>query len=1010
MVLVGGIDTVNSPFGYMCFSSAQALSPRGRCSTFDESADGIAISEGLVVLVLKRLEDAERDGDRIYAVIRAVAGSSDGRGKGLTAPRPEGQMRVLERAYAAAGISPATVGLVEAHGTGTVAGDGTEVTALSNVFTAAGAKPGACALGSIKSMIGHTKAAAGVSGLLKVALSLHHKVLPPTLHVTKPNPKLRNSRTPFYVNTEARPWISPAEEPRRGGVSSFGFGGTNFHVVVEEYDSQAAGAIPDSAVMDVWPAELAVWSAASPKELMAALDSVEQAVSRAPNVPLRAVAAAVCRTSAGPPRAGDLRLAIVADSLVDFMKKLRAAQEALKAGRTPLGASENIFDGVVQKAGPSIAFLFPGQGSQYPGMHRELAIHFPHVRHALEMADRVTAGSFPRPLSSYVFPPPAFTKSDEDLRMRELTDTSIAQPALGAVETGLLWLFDRLGIRPSLTGGHSYGEYVALQAAGVFSTETLFTLSMARGQLMKQACGDRTDAMAAVGAAPDLLRSILPADVEVWVANLNTPRQTVLAGTSDAIDKAMAIFAGAGITARLIEVSCAFHSPLVEPAQQQMAALLMRTPIRAPRIPVFSNSLAAAYPEGADDIRQVLANHIVRPVRFVEQIESMYAAGARVFLELGPRSVLTNLARETLAGRDAVVIPLNTRGKPEIPQLLTTLAQLAVFGAQIDFDVLWHGRSIPMVRVSDLAAAAPPAPSPHAWMVSGGEARPPGQRAKPVTAVATASSSSVSAGPSTPARVSDRPAIQRTLADPGQTSPSEKSQRFAVRAAVTPSKTPKIKASNGGFMDPHRLPQLDARTGNHDIVMDQFQQLMSQFLQTQALIMTTYLQGEPSGLPAASSIQSALPAAQPFAALERTSSPDSSEIQIAAESTLRTKPHAPIAFPASAASMSGDRQKPSGVRRLTEAEVLTILVRIVSDRTGYPEEMLAVDANIEADLGIDSIKRMEILATFQEVHGGSERTSFQEALERLTALKTLRESATALAEILAAPAAAAAAV
>ena len=210
VVVVGGIDTVQTPFGYMCFSKSQALSPSGKCRTFDQNADGIAISEGVVALVIKRLADAERDGDRIYAVVKAVAGSSDGRGKGLTAPRPEGQMRALRRAYAQAGFPPSTVGLIEAHGTGTVAGDGAEVMALDEVFRAAGAAPESCAIGSVKSMIGHTKASAGVAGLMKATLALHHRVLPPTLNVETPNTRLREDGSPFFVSSPAPARMSQA--------------------------------------------------------------------------------------------------------------------------------------------------------------------------------------------------------------------------------------------------------------------------------------------------------------------------------------------------------------------------------------------------------------------------------------------------------------------------------------------------------------------------------------------------------------------------------------------------------------------------------------------------------------------------------------------------------------------------------------------------------------------------------------------------------------------------------
>ncbi|MEE8161510.1 MAG: beta-ketoacyl synthase N-terminal-like domain-containing protein, partial [Acidobacteriota bacterium] len=294
MVLAGGLDTVQSPFGFLCFSSTQALSPEGRCKTFDESADGIAISEGLAVLVLKRRTDAERDGDRIYATIQSVASSSDGRGKSLTAPRLEGQVQALKRAYSQAGISPATVDLIEAHGTGTVAGDSTEVDALNQVFGAAGAKPKSCALGSVKSMIGHTKGAAGVTGVMKIALALYHKLLPPTLHVQRPNPELRKESSPFFVNTEALPWISRnSSVPRRAGISSFGFGGTNFHAVLEEYEGDFTDPARRPPTPE-WPSEMFFWSSSSADELRNSLESLETWLAREGQPVVRDLASTIC--------------------------------------------------------------------------------------------------------------------------------------------------------------------------------------------------------------------------------------------------------------------------------------------------------------------------------------------------------------------------------------------------------------------------------------------------------------------------------------------------------------------------------------------------------------------------------------------------------------------------------------------------------------------------------------------------------------------------------------------
>lgn len=1009
MVLVGGIDTVNSPFGFLCFGSAQALSPRGRCRTFDATADGIAISEGLVALVLKRLPDAERDGDRIYAVIRAVAGSSDGRGKGMSAPRPEGQMRVLERAYEVAGISPATVGLIEAHGTGTVAGDAAEVAALSRVFTSAGARPQACALGSIKSMIGHTKSAAGVSGLAKVALALHHKTLPPTIHVTHPNAKLREAETPFYVNTEARPWVAPGpDQPRRAGVSSFGFGGTNFHVVVEEYDGQSPGVVPDTAPVEEWPAELAVWTSPSLDQLSAALARAERTLAVASAVPLRHAAAAICRQEGGRASTGP-RLAIVATSTSDLAEKVGRVREAITRGQTALiDAANGIYLGSAASRG-KLAFLFPGQGSQYPWMHRDLSVCFPEVRQSLELADEATAGQFSQRLSSFVFPPPAFDKQEETARLRALTDTAIAQPALGAVEAGLVNLLRRLGVKPDCTAGHSYGEYVALFAAGVLRPETLFTVSAARGRFITHAAGPDSGTMAAVIAPAEAVRRVIGEQPDVWIANMNAPRQTVIAGSVAAVERAIDHLAAAGLTARRIPVACAFHSPLVAAAQQEMAGLLAETDLERARVPVFSNALAAPYPDDPDQMRHVLAEHLVRPVRFTEEVLAMHDHGARVFLEVGPRSVLTNLAREILNGREATIIAVDGGERHGLVQLLDALAQLTVAGVPLDLEALWAGRPVSAATLNDLPGLVPAAPPAHAWMVSGGHARRLAAP-KPTRAAATPQPTSAPEPPA--ARIIPVPAAAVAVrpAPPARPVVPQRLSRFA-----------NVKPSNGGVMQPEETPIPETYARSSDEVMQQFQQLMSQFLQTQALVMTAYLQGAPQALPAAPARAIASPplARRPVeetafvlqgsgaavSAPVHAPMPKGGNGQTAAASVTSQPVAAPVpSQPAPPPPIVVDTARPSshqGARALATSapEVLKQLVGIVAERTGYPEDMLDVDLSLEADLGIDSIKRMEILAAFQQLHAAP-RDTFQDAMERLTSLKTLRETAASLAELL----------
>ncbi|MGP8050898.1 MAG: SDR family NAD(P)-dependent oxidoreductase [Desulfobaccales bacterium] len=965
MAIVGGADCMQNPFTYMCFSKTQALSLQGTCNSLDEGADGIVLGEGITVMIFKRLADAERDGDRIYAVIKGVGAASDGREKSLTAPNREGQVRALERAYAKARVSPAAVGLIEAHATGTTVGDRIEIESLSKVFKDAGAGSRGCAIGSIKSMIGHTKSSAGLASLIKTTLALHHKVLPPTLGVARPNSVLLLPDTPFYVNTESRPWLNATEnQPRRAGVSAFGFGGTNFHVVLEEYtrnylDQQGCASFQD------WPVELFFWERGSRQELVEALAAFEESLRSGVNSSLGDLAFMHFTDQRRAPAGTEapLRLAVVASCRKDLQGKLAKAKESLSNFDSTLCDPTGIYfnERPLAPAG-KVAFLFPGQGSQYINMLADLAIQFPEIRARFEQSDRLLAGRFPRPMTSYVFPPSAFTEEEISSQKEALADTLVSQPAVGTAGLALFHFLQSLGIKPEMVAGHSYGEYVALSAAGVLDPDDLILLSEARARFIVDSAGPHPGAMAAINAKVDTVSAHIKGLEGVWVANVNAPEQTVISGTRPGVDAAVDIFRKENIRARIIPVSCAFHSPIVSPACQALEAYLSTLKLGSPRLRIFSNSTAAPYPVEPEAIAHQLVKHLESRVEFVQEIAAMYEDGARIFLEVGPGRVLTDLVGQILNHRPHLAVASNPAGRSGLVSLLHAAAQLLAHGVSVNLEKIFQGRFFKKVEAT--APDQDQMRTSSTWMVNGAKARPFKESA--------ASSGGIRI---TPFHFVDTKGTRATAAI--STSGSLRGEGGRKPVSLSGSGCDALPASS----------QDEPPNNQPDQVMLQYQRLMQRFLEAQKAVMLKYLEvaGQTpvhfqEGNTSVASVAFKEAAVPPLLGGESDtrglSQPKSSDVK-----------QAPVPGGIEITAPILSYNQPTA----NQEELSSTLLKIVSERTGYPPEMLGLDLSLEADLGIDSIKRTEIIGHFLQCIFPLEDGGPPEELTELSRVNSLGE-------------------
>lgn len=705
LALAGGAQVWMPVATLNLFCRLGALSHRQQLRAFDKDADGTLLGEGIGIVVLKRLEDAVRDRDRIYAVIRGVGVASDGRGMSVMAPRVEGEELALRRAYDDAGVAPQSVGLVEAHGTGTPVGDVVEVQALTRVFGERDGQLPPCALGTVKSMISHTIPAAGVAGLIKAALALHHRVLPPTLHCDQPNPKLGLERTPFYINTETRPWIHGGPEPRRAGINAFGFGGINAHAVLEELDGTA---IADH--LPPWDSEVCILEGDSPEALADQAADLVAALEREPELALADLAFTHATALGATPE--PQRLAIVASSVDDIRKKLGQAIEKLRGGDC---RRIKAMSGIYYESRPlgregKVVLVFPGEGAQYPNMLADLCLHFDDARAVFDRIDRLYV-DHPRGhlLSDWVFPRPSFSEAERQRIEERLMELDIAVESVLTGNAAVYAVVRRLLPRVDAMVGHSTGEHSAAMASGALDVETderLATFchglhaSYADAAARHEVPGA---VLLAIGTdATEAGRIAEQAGGELHLAMDNCPHQAVLVGEAEAIARAREIAAADSLMCEQLAYDRAVHTPLFAPFAEELRAVFAQLPVRTPSAGLWSCTTAARYPDDPEAIRELLVEHWTSPVRFRETIEALHDDGARVFVEVGPRGNMTSFVEDILRGRPSCAVAADLRRRSGITQLNHLVGMLAVHDVELDLGYLFARR-----RVKPVDWAAP---------------------------------------------------------------------------------------------------------------------------------------------------------------------------------------------------------------------------------------------------------------------------------------------------------------
>ncbi|TDH64710.1 type I polyketide synthase [Okeania hirsuta] len=667
LALAGGVNLLLSPEVSVALSQGRMLSVDGRCKTFDASANGYVRGDGCGIIVLKRLSDAVADRDNILAVIRGTAINQDGPSSALTVPNGPSQVAVIRQAMANGGVNPADVSYLEVHGTGTSLGDPMEVEALGTVFGKTHSPEQPLIIGSAKTNIGHTEGAAGVAGLMKLVLQLQHQQIAPSLHFKEPNPYINWSQLPVQVSTNLTPWETNGKS-RIAGVSSFGFSGTNAHIILEEAPVKVK--TQDELERSV---HLLTLSAKTETALGELVNSYQNYLKTHPELEV----ADICHTANIGRAQFNHRLAVVTSNQEELAEKLQKYQQ----GEEVVG----IYSGELlnNTTTTKIAFLFTGQGSQYANMGRQLYQQAPTFREVIHQCEEILSSveTFEEKSLGDIL----YSETTDNAGSSLLDQTAYTQPVLFAIEYALFKLWESRGIKPDIVMGHSVGEYVAATVAGVFSLEDGLKLIAARGRLMQKlpAGGEMVSVMASESKVLETLKA-MSLEEKVAIAGINGPQSIVISGESEAVRSIATDLESAGIKTKQLQVSHAFHSPLMEPMLAEFKTVANQITYNQPRIPIISN-LTGTKADNSITTAQYWVSHIREPVKFAQGMKELSEQGYETFLEIGPKPILLGMGRQCLPDEVGMWLPSLRPGVDEWQQMLSSLGQLYVQGFKVDW-------------------------------------------------------------------------------------------------------------------------------------------------------------------------------------------------------------------------------------------------------------------------------------------------------------------------------------